>query len=466
MSPSILVFGLRISTFVRPSGFRLGVPGILLLLFCGGSSVRAQLVPPQNLATRSLSGQFVIRADRPSVPGTAPRNLETNRTLIRLDPSLLSVSCERIKQNLWRDLNAAAPWQGTIAVVLYPATALDDPVTLTSERFRDGWQYRVEMPALLERTRYVRAMVQTLLTEMANRNGPARSAEIPVWLVEGFTQKLLASGETEILLTPPHAAIGFKVPFTPVLVPRKENPLEQTHRLLSVTAPLTFDQLSWPSEDQLTGPSGELFRCSAYLFVAELLRLENGPNCLRAMLTELPQRYNWQFAFLHAFQAWFQRPLDVEKWWALQSAHFTGRELAQTWTVEESWQKLDQLLRAPVQVRTATNDLPLRTEVTLQSIIGEWDYDRQTQALKNKLHEMDLLRLRLAQEMIPLLDDYRQSLSLYLQNRDKGGFLVQKSTTRQHAAGEAVRQLNALDARRQSLRPLEKNTAAVSPPNR
>jgi len=37
------------------------------------------------------------------------------------------------------------------------------------------------------------------------------------------------------------------------------------------------------------------------------------------------QYYNWQFAFLQAFSATFQQPLDVEKWWSLQLLHFTGR---------------------------------------------------------------------------------------------------------------------------------------------
>jgi len=182
------------------------------------------------------------------------------------------------------------------------------------------------------------------------------------------------------------------------------------------------------------------------------------------MLSELPQRYNWQFAFFDAFQTWFRRPVDVEKWWALQSAHFTGRELAQTWAADESWEKLDQLLRAPVQVRSATNELPLLGEVTLQSIIRDWDHDRQTEALQSKLRELELLRLRLAPACAPLADEYYKSISLYLQNCDKSGFPFHKTATRRNAAEAAVRQLDALDTRRQALRPLPKDTAAILQP--
>ena len=54
--------------------------------------------------------------------------------------------------------------------------------------------------------------------------------------------------------------------------------------------------------------------------MGELLRLPDGRACLQRMLAQLPQHYNWQFAFLEAFHARFERPLDVEKWWALSLA--------------------------------------------------------------------------------------------------------------------------------------------------
>src|SRR5205807_476009 len=80
-----------------------------------------------------------------------------------------------------------------------------------------------------------------------------------------------------------------------------------------------------------------------------------------------------QFAFLRAFQAHFQRPLDVEKWWTLQVLHFTGRDLTQTWPADESWKKFDEIIRSTVQIRVGTNELPLRAEISLQAIIREWD---------------------------------------------------------------------------------------------
>ena len=98
---------------------------------------------------------------------------------------------------------------------------------------------------------------------------------------------------------------------------------------------MTFEELSWPTAANSTGAAGEFYGDSAQLFVDELLSLPDGRACLRAMVAELP-RYNWQFAFLHAFGAYFQRPLDVEKWWALQVVQFTGHDLGQTWPEEKA----------------------------------------------------------------------------------------------------------------------------------
>ena len=108
---------------------------------------------------------------------------------------------------------------------------------------------------------------------------------------------------------------------------------------------------SWPTAGQWDGEAGQIYGFSAQLFVHQLLRLPEGRACLCAMLAQLPQRYNWQLAFLDSFKAYFQRPLDIEKWWTLNLTHFTGRDLTQAWPVEESWQKLDEILLSDAQVR-------------------------------------------------------------------------------------------------------------------
>ncbi len=361
----------------------------------------------------------------------------------------MPTSCERIKQFVSHELGASAPWRGKIFLALHPAATGDETVTILSEQFKDGWQYRVDLPDLVQRTRYVRAMVEVLLLEMANRNASARSAELPSWLIEGLTRQLLASSEIEIILPPPRKrADNLSFSFTRVDA-RLEDPLTVAHQTLLARPALTFAELSWPEPGQM---AEDTYGGSAQLFVHSLLHLKDGRTCLRMMLEELPRYYNWQFAFLRAFQAHFQRPLEVEKWWALQLAHFTGRDLAQTWPADQSLQELDQVIRSSVEIRTGTNELPLRAEVPLQTIIREWDPGPQTQALQNKLRELDLLRLRVATNHVALLDDYCQVVRAYLQNRDRTGLVpFRKKAAQRHAAIEVLQQLDALDARRIAL---------------
>jgi hypothetical protein len=215
----------------------------------------------------------------------------------------------------------------------------------------------------------------------------------------------------------------------------------------------------------LSGDEGDLYRGSAQLFVGELLRLPDGRGCLQAMLAQLPQHYNWQFAFLSAFRPFFQRPLDVEKWWALSVAQATGRDIAPTWSPEESWQKLTQTIHSAVQVRLGTNELPLHAEITLQTVIREWDSVRQTQTLNNALRELGLLRFRIAQEYVGLVQDYYLALETYLRQRDHAGFvLATKKAARRRAAETAIQQLDALDTRREALRPAPRRVAEGQSP--
>ena len=436
---------------------------VLLGVFTGVTG--AQLAGSDLVSAHSHSGQFVVYARRSSAPPPPVFGLATNQDFVRLEPTLVTVSCERIKQALTRELGAPATWSGAVYLVLYPARAPGDTITITSERFKDCWQYRVDFPDLVEQSRYVRVIVQVLLLEMANHTAQTRAAETPTWLVEGLSQLLLASSEVALTLSPPHPSANGLSYSTTVINARKEGIREQAQKQLRGRPPLSFENLSWPTEDSLSGDAGELYRGSAQLFVGELLRLPDGRECLRAMLTQLPQHYNWQFAFLRAFNVYFERPLDVEKWWALSVAQAMGRDIQQPWSLEESWQKLNQTIHAAVLVRTGTNELPVRAEISLQTIIHEWDSARQTQALQNTLSELQLLRRRMDQEFVGLLQDYSQTLATYLQQRDRAGSVLStRKAGRRRAIEAAIQQLDALDARREALRPASKPVAASPTP--
>ncbi len=405
---------------------------------------QAQLQQPRSV--RSVSGQFTVNDGRSRPASPLALRASTNANFLKLEPPLVTVSCERIKQALFRQLDAPDIWKGKIFVVLYPASSTNENVLISPERFSEGWHYRLAMPDVLTRTRYVTAITQALLTEMADRTATERSTEIPLWLVHGLAHEILSSSELEIILPPPRETGPVSASF---VMGKKENPLAEAHRDLSANAPLTFQELSWPDENQLCGPAAELFGSSAQLFVNELFRLKDGRASLRQMLTDLPQFYNWQYAFLRAYRSSFQRPLDVEKWWALHLAHFTGRELeAERWSVEDSWKKLDEIVRPVVQIHEQTNQSPQYATVRLQTIIREWERGPQTQALREKISQLQMLRLRVSPELYATVDAYRSAIETYIEDRDRTSLIpFRRHAIENQAAAEAVKRLDALDAR-------------------
>jgi len=438
----------------------------IVLVLALWSAAGAQSFPGGASMTHSVSGQFVVvGAESATLPARFP-GIATNLNFIALEPTLLAVSCERIKDCLNRQLRiTGGGWRGKIYLNLREARGPEDQVTVILEKSRRGWIYRVELPDVLERNRFVGAIVRVLLLEQANRGGPQRSAEIPAWLAEGLSQQIMASSDIEIVLPPPRWRLNGLIIGPTMTEARKSNPLIRAHQTLQKRAPMTFDELSWPGEDQLSGEPWEVYRSSAQLFVDHLLHLENGPACLRTMIDGLSRHLNWQITFLEAFRAHFKRPLDVEKWWALQLVQFTGRDLTQLWTFDESWQRLNDLVRPSVQVRTGAESSQ-RAQVTMQIVIREWEQLPQMEMMRRKLSELDLMRAQVAHGLIPLVDDYRQVLREYLQKRNTPGTPMPLRKTAgplvDQVAEQTIQQLNVLDARIEALRPLASGPVAAA----
>jgi hypothetical protein len=273
-------------------------------------SVRAQFSPPPNNSTRSLSGQFIVT-------GAAQTRLPpvTGTNLVRLEPALLAVSAERIKDSLWRELGVETktPWTGQIYLMLHPARSPDEDAAVLCRQSGGVWNYGVQLPDALSQIRFARAMTGVVLLEFANRNAQSHSAEVPAWLADGLSQELLAEGFPEFFLSAPEKITdGFQVTRT-VTIRRGMDTIAGAREILKNQTALTFEQMSWPTAAQLSGADGGAYRASAQLFTSELLKLKNGPAQLRAMLQSLPQFYNWQIAFQSAFRENFPRPLDLEK---------------------------------------------------------------------------------------------------------------------------------------------------------
>ncbi len=423
-------------------------------LFVTGELLLAQTTLPFVNTMRSVSGQFIIY-DRRVPTALRPPVSANGQQVLHLEPPFLVVSCERIKQALGEELGVGRRWTGNIHATIRPARGNQDTAQISVERLGARWNYKVELPERMAPDQFTRTVVQVLLLELANRAATERSAEIPLWLSEGLTQHLLASRELEIILPPPTRSVGLMMIEPKMNLKRDPDALATARRVLRDQPPLTLEEISWPAPDQFSRERAEVFQMSAQLFVAELLKLERGQESLRTFVTGLAQFYNWQTAFLRAYREHFPNQLAVEKWWALQSAYFAGRDHQQLWTAEESAQKLDALLHTAVAVRSTAGEMPARTDVSLQVVIREWNTPRQLATLHARLNDLAQARRRVAPAFITLVNDYATTLDDYMEKRKRSSATFSDFNSLppsiQKIALEAIERLDVLDARRVAL---------------
>ncbi len=433
---------------------------VFLALTVMGAS--AQLRPVAQ-PVRSVSGLFIAY---PTASGFTSRFYRGDQNSIPTDPAVLAISAERIKNTLWRQLEIEGDPVGRIHLRVRPARVPSEQPTINVTRALTGWAYRVDIPDSISTAGFANTVIHACLLEFANRQATGRTAELPLWLAEGITQDLLATENLAKLIPPPTAKAEGMLLSRVISDQRRQNPLAHAHRVLQSRAPLTFEELSWPAADQLADGQIDAFRSSAQLLVHRLLELNQGKTCLRGTLENLPHHMNWQFAFLAGFAPHFKTQLDIEKWWALQLVQFTGRDLTQALPLEASWDRLNEIIQAPVEVRSNPRELPRRSEVSLQTIIRDWDGLSQRSALQRKLRELELLRLQVAPELVGIVDEYRSSLNDYLNDQNFSrrwfGLRKQAGPIRNRTADNAIRQLNSLDARRMALKLAEPQLPAAA----
>ena len=442
---------------------------ICLVLLLPSLAARGQLPLSDLDSFNSVSGQFVItRLERSTFPGFR-LNLEANTNVVELETAFMAISAERFKTALWRQLGlpANAPWSGKIHLRLHPAASLDDPVTITSTPFLDRWTYGVDLPDRLWKSRYARALSGVLLLEIANRSAgqDGHSAEIPPWLVDGLARQVLATDGEKVVLSAPRKMQNDVLAVTRLnQTERGYDPLASARQILQNAPALTFDQLSWPTGDQMDGADGGLYSASAQLFQSALLGLKNGPAKMRAMLAALPAHLNWQLAFFQAFDGDFQRPADVEKWWALQVVNFVSRAAGPHWTTDISVARLHEVLMVPVESRGASNALPARAEITLQAALQSLPTEQRDLVVRTKVRDLALVELRLAPPFGTLADAYRVALSDFLGETPpaKNAPVTNKHVAlkRQASVADTLKKLDALDLR---CRNAEARLAASAP---
>jgi hypothetical protein len=425
---------------------------------------------------QSLSRQFVIHD--PAITNYDILYPEGATNFVRLDPRLLTVSCERIKSAVLKELGAPDQWRGRVYIELHPDGDQDGAVPVIPLLYDDNWIYQIQLPEVIERSRFISAVVEVTLLEIANR-GASQITPIPAWLAQGMSRQVMLSSKVDLVLEPPKGrknGVPFSLHQTDLAIEpagksessksrllklrnyyHREDSLAEAHDELRVTTPLSLDQLSWPAPNQFEGQSAESYRSSAQFFVHELLQLPDGRAGMRALLPELARHLNWQIAFLKAFHSDFSSQLALDKWWTLRVVQFTGHDLSHAWPSAESWQKLDELVRPPVQVRTEADEMPLSSQVNLQTIVREWPLDQQLPVLREKAQQLGLIRSLVSLDLTALVDGYRQVLEDYIEQSSNSHPAPMGRTINAPRqiliTRETLRKLDELEARRQQFRP-------------
>ena len=420
----------------------------------------AQSAYTEARSVMSVSGQFTVVANPSYSPLMHQSALATNTSYLRLEPALLAVAAERFKTALWSQLGyrSDAKWNGKIFLTLSPARSLRDDVRIAITPLLPVWNYHVDLPDVVTRTRYTRGLAAVLLLEIANRGNfnADHSAEIPLWLADGLAQLAPGSEPEKIILSSPNETYRNVPQFRIDKTKRGYDPLAAARATLQNAAPLTFDQLCWPTGAQLDGDDGGAYLASVELFTSELLALKNGPEKMRRLLAKLPGCLNWQTAFFDAFRENFRRPLDVEKWWTLRLVRFAARDNGPRWNLALTRERMADLLSVPVELRAAPDALPERATISLQTAIENFSPAQRESVLRLKVRDFEIAQFRMAIPFNALADGYRAALAEFLGDKTKISRPTANGRRGEIAAyktpnSSALKKLDALDARRREV---------------
>ena len=135
--------------------------GAMMLAGWAAATFSSFALEPVNV--RSQSGQFLVRG----LPLGAPVTGYSTSVVqyLRLDPTLTTVSLERIKQAILGELGMKDQWRGLISITTHPVEEDATTVHVDSVRFKDGWGYRVEMPERIDKDRFMRVAVRVIRTD-------------------------------------------------------------------------------------------------------------------------------------------------------------------------------------------------------------------------------------------------------------------------------------------------------------
>ena len=444
---------------------------VVILIACFVLPVLSQGAIAQRFKTvESRSGQILVRwLDQFRVPPFL-RQDEIAADIIVLSPELLTVSAERIKEGVVQQLGTTDRWSvkgDKIQITFASGKSNPNRFHIDSHRFTNGWRYQVKISPKIRRQVWLRGCVGLFLLEMANRMATERSAEVPVWLIDGIATELSQTALVD--LSPSFTdqiQVGGTNPSLGRIIPtqRRQDPILATRAFLGQNVPVSVAELFFPSNDHLNGNKATLYRRSAHFFFRQLANLPAGKASLQQFIASLSSYLNWQQAFFPSFQEQFTTMLEVEKWWSVALTDLTQLTPVSSWSPAESLSYLDRILKPAALVGQERDQLAQRRNFTLQQVIAQWDIADQRPTLVQIQSRLRVLSIYAAPSLRPVIQGYQKALNDYLERRGSVGFdpsrRGQARLRSERVVSDTQKELNKLDQQRQQLRGSTANSAS------
>lgn len=439
------------------AGRRFGLCALAAAVFlgCALPATRAAV------AVHSRSGQFIVHSPDPTPPSLARVGPPNTNSVLTLHPDPLAVSCERIKAAVLAELGLPDRWQGKVHVTIDPRAPPETTPTVVARRYGDGWHYALRLPREIEGAALVRGVVHAVLLELANRTPGPHLPEVPLWLVEALSGQVLSRVGADPLARSNPVTGKYGSALGQLVATLSERGLaEEDRRVLELARAhglLTFEEISLPAPERLSGPAREHYRaCCQILFVA-LRNLPQGSQRMTALLARLPRYLNWQTAFLEVYAPVFPRLLDLEKWWALTAQRLGASAGQSTLPARLGAAWLEDLVVVDVVARATRNAPPQRQRLGFQQILTEWDYPNQRAIFRQRSQALRRLAVSTPGDVRALVEGYASVLENYLAGRDRlryqPGLRGQGPALLASLVANTIARLNVLDARRRELAP-------------
>jgi len=330
---------------------------------------------------------------------------------INLSPYKLAHFAGAIKDRVLHRLQLPPreQWIGRIHLNIIPGK-LGDPVIFKRKRFIDRWQYRLDLPEVMNGPELARVIVAVQLEEYSARNS-SNAPPIPEWLAEGLAEIILKQAGPVLFVSFQYAAGGTFNAEAP------NDSMQENRRIIQTSKPVSFLDLSLPPVAMQTEGGRLILRAHSHLLVSKLLAEPDGAKRMKYFLRELPKHRNNQHAFLTAFN--HKSMLKAEQWWILTQTQFRSRDAFNRWIPSIAMTHLADTLQINTLRTPKNGTTPKQDLISIQEFLKTGTLEEHQTKLSQLMQRLTVIQLSGSPKTARLVRDYRAILELYLGQKTK-----------------------------------------------